>query len=638
MAGYESYQKAVSEESERKETRGEGDAHAEAVAFVEKHRDLFEQYARGKVSFAPAPEGLNTFAFDLKTNTIYINSKFYQSLGLSDEKTSFATLHEIEHFLEKAQLLSEAKGERVFEGYLKKIQESKAFAVMDNCVADVRENRTVTGKTHQGFSEIEKKCYQEDLFKETDFTKEPKHIQFSYALLREARVPDEQCRVAPEVRAKLDALKAIKGTDGASLFEVMTNPQMPMSVRLKLQDKFVWPMVKELLEKDVEEENKKPEKESGEGKGESKEGESKEKGGREKKGKEAKPDPNKLFKDAYTRAEKKVPNAVPLEETKKAFEDWEKEQRENPLERADKEYAEKLGVKKDDLQKYRQIVESSNKIINPETNETVIEELRALISKIISKRLKPSLAPRYPMEEGEDLVDPAHLVAEVKAGNLEPKVWETWEVKERRGKRFGEIEITLVCDRSRSMDEDGGEKKIEQQKAAVLMMEALKEFSDVCDEERVNMEKPLEVRSEIYSFQSDSQDGVPLKKMSKELGEKERVTIAGILSNATGGTTDFVPLEAINRGLDDEMKKKIAEGDLKKIVMVFTDGGSDDAERVQTALEDLRVAGVVVIGIGITESGRPALATYAPNARLAETAEKLPIVLGELLKEHLKDL
>ena len=61
--------------------------HAEAVALVEKHRDFFEHYAKGKIKVEPAPRGLKTFAFDLEKNTIYINSMFYKKFGFSEEKT-----------------------------------------------------------------------------------------------------------------------------------------------------------------------------------------------------------------------------------------------------------------------------------------------------------------------------------------------------------------------------------------------------------------------------------------------------------------------------------------------------------------------------------------------------------------------
>src|SRR3989344_3365392 len=122
-------------------------SHREAVEFVNRHRDFFEHYARGKVSFKPAPPELKTFAFDLNSNDIYVNSLFYKNRGFSDEKTSFATCHEVEHLDEKKQLLSERGGARTFEQYLSRIKESEAFSLMDNLIADIRENRAVVAKT-----------------------------------------------------------------------------------------------------------------------------------------------------------------------------------------------------------------------------------------------------------------------------------------------------------------------------------------------------------------------------------------------------------------------------------------------------------------------------------------------------------
>lgn len=590
-------------------------AHQEAIDFVERHIDFFEHYAGGRVKIEPAPAGLDTFAFDLEKNVIYVNSVFYKKLGLSEEKTTFASLHEIEHFLEKISLLAENGGERIFEGYLAKIKSDRAFSLLDNCVADIRENRAVVSRTSKDFGILEQKLYKEDLFADVDFTKEPRHIQFAQAILRENKVPDERCVVAPEVREKLNELSGIVNKEGTKLVDIITDPAVPMSIRLKLQEKYIVPMMRELLEKDKEEE-----KERRKGKGEGESGEI---------------NPNEAFGDAYERADKKMPNAVPIDKIEEALKKYKEAKGENPADKADKEYAQNLGVKQEDLKKYRKIVSELEKIINQETGESVIEELRNLIRRIISQRLKPAISPKYPIEEGEDLVDPAQLVADVKGGNLQPKVWESIEIKEKKGQKFGEIEITLVADRSGSMD---GNKLVEQRKAVVLFMEVLKEFADICNEERINMTEPLEVRNEIYSFQSSDEDKIPLKKMSKELGEKERIEITGKLSSVSGSTTDFVVLEEIDSKLNAGVLKKIKEGELKKIVIVFTDGDSDNPERVQNVLKSLREKGVVAIGVGITESGKAVLETYAPDARLAEQVEKLALVLGDLLKEHLADL
>jgi hypothetical protein len=653
-------------ESSAQEARA---GHEEAVEFVGRHRDFFEHYARGEVNVKPAPAGLDTFAFDLQSNDIYVNSRFYRERGFSDEKTTFATLHEIEHFKEKAQVLAERGGQRTFERYVNRIKSSRAYGLMDNCVADIRENRAVISRTNQSFADIESSLYREDLFKETDFRSQPKHIQLAQALLRESRVPGETCEVAPEVHEKLDALRAIASKNGTKLLDAMTDPSTPMSMRLKLQDRYIWPAVDELLKKDMEDEKKqqqqkkdqqgqgqsgeqsKDQSQGKEGQGEGSEKPQKKswfgKGKKDKNKKEAPSgaskgdkgetpsDPNEVFKGAYEDAEKKVMNAVPIEDVEKALKDW-KEGGGDPLERADREYAAKLGVKKEELDRYRNIVKSLEDMKNPETNQSVIEELRTLIERIIARRLKPVPTPRYPMEEGEDLVEAGQLVSDVKAGNLEPKVWETAETRERPGKKFGEVEITLVCDRSGSMAQ--GAKLIEQRKAAVLLMEALREFAERCEEERTNVDKPLEIRSEVYSFQSSSEDATPLKKMSKELGEKERIEVATALSSVEGSTTDFIPMETIEKRIDADSRKKITDGELKKIVVVFTDGESDDPGRVRKILQKLREQGVVAIGVGITEDGKAALTTYAPDAKLAEKAEQLGKTLGGLLQEHLADV
>jgi hypothetical protein len=666
---------------EKPKETGIMDEHAEAVAFVERHMDFFEHYAKGKVKVLPAPEGLETFAFNLENDEIYANSRFYKERGFSDERTLFAICHEIEHFSEKKAMMTEEGGEKKFEKYVGRIKSSEAFSLTDNCTADIRENRSVVSRSGTaGMDVVEEKMYKEDLFTKTDFTEKLRHIQFNYALLREARVPGEKCTVSEDVRKELDEVAKVKG-----LMDIMTDPDTPMSTRLKLVDKYIWPKVEKLLEKDMEDKKKEKQKNKEEGEkekgGQGNEGGEGDEGGEEnepkngdkgKPGKDEKPkkgkgeksdekpedgedgeqdeendetDPNKIFADDYADAKKKFPEAMTIEDIEKAFKEWKEAQNGKPsADKADAEYAEKIGVDKKDLKNYRDIVRELEKIVNPETNVGTREELRNLFLRIISKRLKVAMAPRYPVDEGDELVDPAGLVADVRSGNLEPKVWEDTEIKEKKGDRFGEVEITFVFDRSSSMTDGDGKKAIEQRKCGVLGMEVLGDFSELCEAEKINIDKPLQVKSEIYSFASSDSDKTPLKKMSAELGEAERINVLKKLYDCPGSTTDFNCLEAIDANIDDETLAKIKTGELKKIVIVFTDGGSDKPARVQVALngtddkKGLRESGVVVIGVGITEAGSPVLTTYAPDAMVVEEVDKLTIVFGELLKEHLKDL
>lgn len=661
--------------------------HEQALQFVESHRQVFEQYARGVITIEPSPQGLNTFAFNLEKNTIYIHPMFYKELGLSEERTVFATLHEIEHFLEKKQVLALEDGAERYKRYVEKIKKSRAFGLTDNCVADIYVNRSVVEKTNQEMGELEHGMYTEVLFKETDFTSAPKHIQFAQALLRESRVPDEKCIVDDVVREKLDYIQNKKSPKtGRYLIDAMTSPDTKVVDRWYLQDLHIMPIVEELKKLDIEEEkqkrqernqdkqkqkekekseegqeqeNQEGDNESGEkgeegqeleqgqgqesGEGEQEEGENSESGNTSEKELESLDfDPNEIWKDEYNKAEQATPNAISEEEIEKAIEEYEKFKKEHVKsdkeiqEELDQEYADKLGVDKKELQQYRDTVKKLEQVINPETGRTVIEELRDIIRRIISKRKNKKFTPQYPVEEGDYLIEPAELVASVRAGNLHPKVWEVHELKDREDTKFGEVEISFVCDRSGSMD---GRKLVEQRKAMVLAMEALKELSDISKKERTSMNNPLEVKHEVYTFQSDNEDDrKPIKVMSTESTETERIKTASKLSSCGGGTTDFVPLETIEGTIDEKTKKKIKEGELKKIVFVMTDGESNDSSRVQRVLAKMRQDGIIVIGIGITKEGESALTTYAPTASLAETAEKLPIVLGDLLKEHLSEV
>lgn len=609
-----------------------------SAEYFNAHRDFFETYARGAVKVEPAPAGLNTFAFNLKENTIYVNDMFYRTeRGFSDEKTAFAVCHEVEHFLEKKMMIEEKGGAEKFTRYMDKISKSRAYGLLDNCVADIRENRAVIEKTGKGFRDTEEKMYREDLFPKADFLEDPLHIQFAQAILRERRLPDERCLVADEVRVKLDELDGILNKNKVKLLDAMTDPNVSMSLRLKLLDQYVAPMMEELKQKDLE--NEKEKKKEGKGDGEKNEGESGEGESQKGNGGEGETlDPNEVFKTAYEKAEKGTLGSVPHEAEEEAFKEWKEAQKENSVEAHEEEYAKSLGVSKKALDQYRAINKTLQGVVNPETNQSVVEELHELFSRIIAKRKKKWIVPKYPLEEGDTLDDPAGAYVEGMRGNFTPKVWEEHEIKEHRGNRCGEVEISFVCDGSGSMNEGSGVKRKEQQKAMVLVMEALKDFNDIVDEEAGSLVDSIEIKTEVYKFQGAESDNAPLKQMGKELSEKNRITVCDELSNTPGSTTDFVPLETINGSVSPEVSEKIRDGELKKIVIVMTDGESDDTARVARVASVLREKGVVLVGLGITSGGEAVLKTYAPNALVAKSAEDLPIVLGKLLEEHLQNL
>jgi hypothetical protein len=610
--------------------------HKEALNYVNNQRDFFEHYGRGHVHVKPAPKGLDTFASDMETGDLYVHGRFYHDCGhdLSEEKTTFAILHELGHLEERMQMLGEPDGARKFARYLVRMKRSRAFSLADNCIADIRENRNAIARTSEAQAAVERDMYKSDLFKELDMTSAPKHIQFCQALLREHRVASEKCVVAPEVRAEIEAIEEIRSEDGTTLLDAMTHPDLPMSKRLELFDDYIWPIVQKLEKQDKEEHKKKKDKKGDKGE-EGSEGANQGQGGEQGDSKADKLDSNEIFKDAYEQAEKKMPHAVPVEDIEKAFKKWQVENGKTDVEKAEEAMAKRIGVDVSKMRDYQRDARALERLVNPATGEFVVEELHNLFRRIISARMRPIVAPQYPVEEGEAMVDPVEILTQARVGNFEAKAWETLEVKEKTGKKAGEVELSFIFDLSASMK---GEKLTEQRRACILAMEALKGFSDELIEVETDLEKGLEIKTEMFSFNSSSSDRIPLKPLSNELSEKQRIDVASAISVASGSTTDFIPLGVIDAGVNVAVKEKMKEGELKKIVFVFTDGDSDDTDKVATILKSLREKGVVVVGIGITEDGKSVLTTYAPNAQVAKRASDLAIVVGEQLKEHLADL
>lgn len=648
--------------------RSGADKAAETQAdFFAQNGAFFSAYAGdSSLEIKRSPSTLGTFAIDLQKGVLYAEPKFWkEEEGFGESDKVFGTLHEFEHFREMRELIQTEGGLEKFKKHIAKFKNRRRFAVLDNCVDDIKMNRSVVERA-AALTETKTRLYEQKLFPEDDMTGMPKHLQFSQALLREAMLPERQTKVSDDVRAELERIKAVK-SGGVSLMDFMTDPTTPMEIRLKLQERFLEPVMEKFFKEDAEniskekegengergevngvekegkeaaegEESKSEDEEEGKSKGKKK-NEKKRKTQKEKSGKKDKPEnPEDYFKDKYDEYFKNHPEALPTGEIEKAVKKYEeaKKNEKSPAELAEEAYAKAEGVTVNELREYRRFLEELEEIKNPETNETVIEEIREIFRKVIAERKKKILKSKLPVEEGDLLAFPAEAHISVESGNLEPRVWETVDWKERPKELFGEFDVTLLCDRSGSMERGG--KKIEQRKAATLVLEALKEFSDDLDEEWPRLEYDLNVRSEVWTFGDDTEVEM-LKPLGKELSEKQRVLVYNKLGTAPGDSTkDFSALEKIKDGVLDEDWKRIEAQKTKKLIIVLTDGESDNPAEVKKLLEQFRDRGAVVVGVGITADGASAVTTYAPDGFVCERVENLAAVLGELLEKHIMEL
>ncbi|KKW24712.1 MAG: hypothetical protein UY70_C0005G0035 [Candidatus Kaiserbacteria bacterium GW2011_GWB1_52_6] len=633
----------------------------EMRAFFEEDRDFLRAYiGDDSIGIEPAPPGssVKTLGIDLEKGKMYVNPDFFMQMKHS--KKPYVLFHEFEHFRELRDLLAEKSGDKVWRKHRDKVQVSKRYSILDNTWDDVRMNRGVDSRA-PALKDAKEALYKEDLFPETDFTKLPKHLQFAYTLLRERMVPNEACTVAPDVRAEIDRLRGIKSKSGVPLLEYASRPDIPPSVRIALQDKYLDPVSKRFFDEDVEQKKKDQQQQGDQGQGEGT-GEDDPKSGKDPKKQQAangagqKPEKGQKgkgknsedqFKNEYAEYNEKNPDkALPAEDIDKAVKKYIEAKQKTGTEKTEEEmlqeaYAREAGVSVEDLRTYQNFWSEVENIQNPETNERVLEELRAIFRKIIAERMAPRLRPKLPTTEGEILARPADAVAAIKAGIQEPAVWETVEVHEKLLERFGNFDVTLVGDRSGSMqesDSDGAVKNVEQRKAIALTLEALTEFSRELDDVHRDLLYDLHVRTESWAFGGDKEIGI-LKPLSETLTEKERVAVYKTLGDTHGDETkDFKALERIKDSIPEEDWQRIADKKLRKIIIVLSDGNSSDQTAAQKAAKELRDRGVIVVGVGITKSGAAITTTYAPDGRVCEKAGQLGTTLGNLLKEHLKDL
>ncbi len=625
------------------ETAGE----SAAVQFYNEHRDFFTAYASDtSLNIRPPLPGQKGFAIDLENGKLYADPSFFAERGYEGDKITFGYLHEFEHFRELKALLAEPRGAAVFRRLAEKSKAKPRYHILDNCVDDIKMNRAVADRA-PSLRETKNNVYRENLFASADLTDKPKHLQFAYAILREAMLPEEPTTVDPEVRAEIDALKTMTNRAGVNVLDFASDPRTSMSTRLKLQERFLEPAYERLFQEDVDEKQKKsasgePSDETGKGEpgepGEQPKEGGKPKPGAKKKAAKGKPvKPEDFFADEYAEYFAKQPDPVSTEDIEKAVKEFvaKKKKERSTDDLALEAIARAEGVTVEDLKEYQRFWQDVESLHNPETNESVVEELREIFRQIITERKKPVTASRLPVREGEILAKPAEAVIAIKAGIREPAVWETVEQKEKPRELFGDFDVTVIADRSGSMK---GQKAMEQRRAVALVLEALKDFADDLDEWKPELAYDLNVRTEAWSFGSEAEVKV-LKPLSTELTDRQRVAVYKELATTPGSNTkDFLALEAIANVIPDEDKAKLASRTLKKVIIVMSDGASDSPARVQAVARSLRESGVAVLGVGITEEGEPVVSTYAPDGKVCEKVENLPTVLGALLQNQLKDL
>lgn len=620
------------------------------------------------------------WAFVQEKGVLYYDPEFFTDLGYSRAQAMTATLHELEEVREYVRAPSLFKKE--FE---REKEMGFRYKVLHNCLQDILINNTLGWRApvHRRTTGT---LYRERMFPEVDYTGEPKHLQFAYAILREAMLPDERVVIDDAVRRRIEQLKDFLGVD---LIELIGEPGVEPQLRLEAVKRFVEPLFEELFEEDLQERQQQASGQEGEELGEGqpseggiesdkeskeeedleKEGEQdeggdeqeKESDGREgaqvdkeeaggdqeesrrgetegegedgeRQGKAAGLDlmeEEEWFREEYEEFEERLPQ--PLKEVEmEALVDKLEEMGVDgagPEDMERRAYELQYGVSWEDAQRYYKEFQ----VVEP-----YVRDLRQVFERIINRRIEQKRKLKGRTQRGV-ILNPGLLVQvklDMEEERTDSRVWLDYEKRSREVLAAGNFEVTLVCDLSGSM-EDPVEKLRVQRQCAILFLEGLAEFCELARERQGEMEE-LDVLSEVRGFGNFE---VELKPLSNQLTEAMRIEVLKNLSRAPGSATwDYESLTAIKQGIDGEQRRKLVSGRVKKAVVVFSDGQSSNVGRAHEEVRELRQMGVEVVGVGVSKHAQAVKSTYKPQGLVCNEVGQLPEILTKLLEEFSQSL
>jgi len=640
---------------------------AQAVEdFLNKETEILGAYGlRGDITLE---RGNNGWAFDFQNRKLIYDPKFFIERGYNLQETLFATTHELmAHYGELLRdpelVLREAK----------RYSQKSHTHLLYNIFEDVLGNRRIVAEM-PFLEETRKSLYKEKMFPQTDYRENASHVQFAYGFIRQMMIPGEAVQLGPEAQAALDKLRSF-GSDQIDILDLVTTPTIDPKDRFRIMRTIVEPIYRQLYEEDLEKEkkegkdgkdgkqgegsptdtqvsDKEPKDKEGQSEGKEKkkwwqrkketpeekggEGEEKKPSGAGQKSQErkAREEAEKNFKKQYKVYEDGHPEPLtPQEEkqVKKMLEEIVAKKGGQPtLEQSIlEEWAREHGVSAEDVLGYRKEYEE----IAP-----LVAELREVFKKIISRRLRErwQFSPQL-KTEGEELAEDTLVESSIESrSGGQPRAFREIERHKKEQEGYGMLDMTLVNDLSGSMNEGG---KLEMdRKSKLLFLESLADFQKEIEqtEYESGVSLGLQVRTETRAF-GDFGDA-ELKKLSPDLSEKDRIGIWKKMHKAGGGTPDYLSLEEVLNSITPEQERELREKLRRKVVVVLSDGESQDAGKVQEVLLQLRKKGVICLGLGMTESGTAVQETYKPDAEVITDITTLPQAVQKVILKHIEDL
>ena len=302
------------------------------------------------------------------------------------------------------------------------------------------------------------------------------------------------------------------------------------------------------------------------------------------------------------------------------------------------------------LKEYDTYMTHLEQMRDTETWQNAIEMIMEIFQKIKSNRGKSKTKQVWPVdiEKWERLHGPriADGIAEIMSGEYNPEMFQKdIKVEYNEKESIGEFDVTIVCDGSWSMS---GTKNREQKKAALLIFESLKRLYDkILRESSITREQKIVFNTDGKIF-NWSENTKTLKKSSPDFSDQERIHMASLLDYDNGGTDDYYALEETYNEIVSKgpaYLERIKKWEIKRIILVTTDGASSDENRLVNAIKKLKKIWVLIYGIGVGGEYKDVIKNYTTwDDKIlwygvpCPVAENLPSTLLNILKPHLENL
>lgn len=279
----------------------------------------------------------------------------------------------------------------------------------------------------------------------------------------------------------------------------------------------------------------------------------------------------------------------------------------------ERQLAQAAGV---DLKEARQIVgeikeAESARLSNGELAVDVMAQLFDAIAESRKKELPAYTGPVRRREGGENISDIIRHYIGVQVGEADPMSRERSVTEMKEEKLLNGLDVYVIGDKSGSVffsTDQGGELLWKlQRRFEYLLFSSLYRFNRELQKSHLSSDKALDVRTMGISFRGNGPEDIDLDKpFSPRFTAEDKVSMWHSLGEAGSDNGDVAAIKHIYQKIKEEKEEMIRQGDEDnrlRIVITYSDGGYVGIEREMRAwAEEMSKLGVVVVGIGLTES------------------------------------